>query len=505
MKEKLFVFILLFLNYTLVSQNYVLDSSFGDSGIKRFGKNINVIKGLLVNDNYFLISNNAMVKINYNGQIVSSFGDNGIKSLQPSNTTSTFTNLVFINNYFYVYGSTKSGNSTNIDIFIAKLDENGNYDNSFGSNGIVILDFGIQEKVTDLVIEPSGTLYCTGTRYQNTPSESNKSLFLFKVNGNGILDTTFNSIGYKEINQNFNTSGGSIIAQDGNYILLGTTTIIDTPYSISKLLLTIVDENGNINNSFGTNGFKTILLGNSNPVNITINDAQLLDNKFYANITYSDPLNTFDALFIFDSESTQTLSLTSIIGRLFHKVTNEGLFMTKYYPCGNISSCNNVFNISKINPNGTLDTTFNNNGSYSYEFNYGGMFPNNGDSQSYVFIKEPNGKFLIAGFVYPSFGTSDFSAIRIVDSSLEINNETMDNEITIYPNPFDNIISLNNISQVKTIEIYDLIGRRIDQPKFYYENNNTTVDLSKINESGNYIIKITTENNEIITKKLIKE
>ncbi len=326
---------------------------------------------------------------------------------------------------------------------------------------------------------------------------------LFIINNNGTVNTTFDSNGYKEINPNIKSSGGAIIFNDGNYFLLGSTSISGNLYNPVRIMLTKVDENGNIITSYGTSGFTLVTIPTS-ATYLSIYEAQLFDNKFYVNLNlYSN--NNHDALFNFDATTGESLSYIGSAHKYYQKVDNDGLYMTHYYPGSDILNNNNTFNLSKLNPNGILDTTFNNTGVFFYEFDFSAPLANDGDSQSMIFIKEPNGKFLIAGFTYDAFIStySDFSAIRITDSSLGVNNAS-NNKISVYPNPFQNKVFFKSPTLIKKIEVYDLIGRKIIEPSFEYDNTSTSIDLSKITVKGNYLIKILTENDEIITEKIVK-
>jgi uncharacterized delta-60 repeat protein len=493
--------IIILVNLNLSAQTYTLDNSFGDSGIKRFGQVFQPKKGLFVNDTYYFISPTSIAKVNYNGQLNNSFGIDGIKSLQQTGENLTLFNFTFTNNYFFLYGFIKNNTSNNEDIFVCKIDENGNYDTSFGANGRLRLDFSFNERISDLTILPSGTLYCTGTRLDQSGIQV--SLLLFKINNNGTVDTTFDSNGYKEINPNILSSGGAIIPNAGNYFLLGTTKV-NNLYDSTRIMLTKVDENGNIITSYGTNGFTLIPIPHGASYS-SIYEAQLLDDKFYVNLNLYTSHN-HDALFDFDATTGESLFFIDSVHKYYQKADNDGIYMTDYYPGSDILNNNNSFNLSKLSPDGIPDTTFNNTGIFSYEFDFSAPLANDGDSQSMVFIKEPNGKFLIAGFAYDAFisNYSDFAAIRIVDSSLGLNTTQADNKITMYPNPFDTKVFLKSKAIIKSIEIYDLIGRKIAEPPFQYEFATTTIDLSKITEKGNYIIKITTNNGEIVSEKLIK-
>ena len=507
-KNALLIFILFGLN--VHSQTYVLDNTFGNSGTISYTNGLHVKNGLLVNSNYYFISSNTIAKMDYNGQIVIAFGTNGIKALQQTNETLTIVNFVFFNNYFYIYGSVKNNTTNNIDIYISRIDENGNYDSSFGTNGIVKLDFGLQENISSFLTESSGSLYCIGTRFNQNVTNSSR-LILFKINNNGSINTSFNLNGFKEISLDLSTSGSEILPYNSQFMLLGTTTANDGTYNRTKILITEVDSNGNSNTSFGINGFKTIPLANSGIYYNSIKNVQLLNTTLYINMNQGGAMlgDNSNNLLIYNLINDQIVSSVSHNEFFYNQITDNKIFLTSYcYTCcgTNYYACDNTFELRKFNLDGTTDSSFHINGLYSYEFNYVGApgEPVGGDSRSYVFIKEPSGKILIAGYVYRIFSTIGFSALRIVDGALGLNSIVPDDKNYFYPNPFDNKIIFKNTKPIKNVDVYDLVGRKINKPSFQYENDNTTIDLSNIIEKGTYLLRITTEQNEIITEKIIK-
>ena len=86
---------------------------------------------------------------------------------------------------------------------------------------------------------------------------------------------------------------------------------------------------------------------------------------------------------------------------------------------------------------------------------------------------------------------------NVVLASLE--KESMDNDIVIYPNPAFNHININTKDKIKKIEILDLSGRLIK----ISIGNVKMVHINELN-SGNYILKITTNQNQYL-KKFIKK
>lgn len=88
----------------------------------------------------------------------------------------------------------------------------------------------------------------------------------------------------------------------------------------------------------------------------------------------------------------------------------------------------------------------------------------------------------------------------VIQQTLNSNNFSIENKISIYPNPSTNVINIEgNISNNYNIEVYDLIGKQIGNYK-----NKKSIDVSNF-ISGIYLIKIIDfENNIESIHKIIK-
>ena len=78
------------------------------------------------------------------------------------------------------------------------------------------------------------------------------------------------------------------------------------------------------------------------------------------------------------------------------------------------------------------------------------------------------------------------------------NDYATNNLISTYPNPIKNILNLNSEKEIKSIEIYDIIGKQVSKP-----TNFEQIDLSNL-KSGIYHLKIILNSNELVVKKIIK-
>jgi hypothetical protein len=88
-------------------------------------------------------------------------------------------------------------------------------------------------------------------------------------------------------------------------------------------------------------------------------------------------------------------------------------------------------------------------------------------------------------------------------STIEINELTSTNHLSIYPNPFDNIltVSITNAT-ISEIEILNLVGERINIFKGNKKNNLRIDELNYL-QAGIYLIKVHT-NKGLLTEKIIK-
>ena len=97
--------------------------------------------------------------------------------------------------------------------------------------------------------------------------------------------------------------------------------------------------------------------------------------------------------------------------------------------------------------------------------------------------------------------TSDPSA-TITLTTTGINDYTLDNTVTVYPNPTTGMIQIQNSeSRIENVEVYDAYGKMLNVVNV--NDNTTAVDLSNY-AAGTYFVKIVTENG-VVTKRVVKQ
>jgi hypothetical protein len=65
------------------------------------------------------------------------------------------------------------------------------------------------------------------------------------------------------------------------------------------------------------------------------------------------------------------------------------------------------------------------------------------------------------------------------------------NKLTYYPNPVENVLTLNSLSNIQNVQIYTMLGQEVKQ---YAPNiKDATIDMSDL-KSGAYFVKVTVDN-----------
>lgn len=503
--KTLFNLLVLAIGTTVFSQTYMLDDTFAIDGRQYFpGNSFNAKKGILLNNHYFLISSDKVIKIDYNGGMVNSFGVNGELSPLPT-TNYAMMKITSSNNYIYISGYVIMSNSIT-DFFICKIDENGNPDNTFGNNGIATVDFGKNERINDFLIEPSGKLFCIGSRTDPSVSNSSRMIY-FKINTDGTVDTAFDPIGFKSIQYNISTKGTYITSYSDGYLLVGTTRA--TPGDLDEYLLLVkVNASGSIMPDFGNGGIRSKSIQYLSELNWAEN------NNFYNDKLYLSDLYTIGfvgqtgSLLIYDVGTDQVDYHHRDYSTSYFNVYDDGIFLTGHYSnCGGntVYACQSTFNLRKKYFNGATDPNFQNNSVFEYEF------PNNIDTnnKSRFFIRDNDGKFLIVAYsnMYSNLSveTEGLSMIRIKEGTLNTSTPTFDKfSVSIYPNPFDDKINIYSEKLITEIELFDFSGRKLTTPKFEQQKNVAAFNLTQL-KTSTYLLKIYFDDGSIILKKILRK
>jgi len=151
-----------------------------------------------------LYSSLAIVRLNSDGTIDNSFGVNGkVQHFIPSGNSYAYALSIIENDKIIVGGAYFNG--INVDAFLARFDNFGNFDSNFGNAGYTFWDSGIaNENVANITPLLDGKLL-VGTYSSDTSGGA-----LLRYSPEGVLDTSFGQLG------SVPTGGGkAFIASDG--------------------------------------------------------------------------------------------------------------------------------------------------------------------------------------------------------------------------------------------------------------------------------------------------
>jgi uncharacterized protein (TIGR02145 family) len=89
--------------------------------------------------------------------------------------------------------------------------------------------------------------------------------------------------------------------------------------------------------------------------------------------------------------------------------------------------------------------------------------------------------------------------IRDISAGIE---ESHNQSFEIYPNPTQDFIQIENLSDCKSIEIFNVTGQLVVSQTITNESN-FKIDISELN-SGNYLVKLIDSNNNVFSSDFIK-
>jgi len=241
-----------------ISNDGTIDSTFAENGIwiNPDNETNDDIRSIIIHsDNKLLIAgktrfqfesdNIILIKLNTDGTYDNNFGNNGqVKVIAPDGYNPKF--AAIDNEGNIVTGGFQLSNS--INVVLSKFDNDGNIDQTFGNNGIVIDNSQLDEFGRSLAIQNDNKIL-VGTGIANS---SGRDFGLNRYEPNGDLDGTFGDNGKVSTDfQNTSNTAHSVIIQDDERIILsgflGVTPNHD--YAIARY-----DIDGSLDSTFGDNG-----------------------------------------------------------------------------------------------------------------------------------------------------------------------------------------------------------------------------------------------------------
>ncbi|CAI2765889.1 T9SS type A sorting domain-containing protein [Flavobacterium collinsii] len=497
---------LLFLifNYTLsyAQNDGTLDTSFGKNGITITDLTSNGIDyafdGIQLADHKILVggytsaNSNSSLVLKYlpDGNLDLSFGTKGYSMIKFGNEKSDV-RKIGIQSDGKIILSGRSGERFAYAA-IARLNTDGTLDTTFGTNGITKNILGSESDLQSIHILPNDKMIAVGYVLND-----NSDILILKLNADGTYDNSFGNNGVQVINFDSLSQRAFCSVMNGDKILIGGS--VSNPTEAS--LLVQLNANGSIDTSFGTNGYRYVQFdSNAREDYDRFLSVKIDKDKIYAvgakaitplkyviNLAKFDINGTLDTTFSDDGKLLiDTKSDKDFINDLNILQDNSILL-------AGVTAVSNSSNslLIKLNPDGTYKTNFGNKGIVLSNMN-----ASNSTIQK-VIVNEAN---LITVGVSSSRSANIGLAKYKNSNTLGIpENQLKSKSFNVFPNPVKDKLSITSLLDQKpdSITLINSKGQIILENK----TNTEQINLENLAE-GIYILKIQsnglTENVKII-------
>lgn len=183
-------------------------------------------------------------------QIDSSYAQNGLNKLKIVNggDDQALLSAVQADGKILICGYSYSPSANDTYPFVARYLKNGNPDSTFNTTGIQVLNTLPTCLVYSMVLQNDGKIVIAGQEYYQGKLHG----IVIRFNTDGSLDTGFNSTGYsRTLNTSHHYFGRSVTMQNNKIVLAG---YIEKSSSNNDFFATRFLSTGLIDSTFGTNG-----------------------------------------------------------------------------------------------------------------------------------------------------------------------------------------------------------------------------------------------------------
>ncbi len=362
----------------------------------------------------------AQLKAQTAGELNPDFGTNGILEFAPSDSyDEPHALLVQPDDMLLTIGRARIDNKYHI--YISRHNAQGILDNSFGTNGIqTLFPFaGYDNNVFDAKLLDDGKIVICGYLFGGA---DNWMPFLAKVNSNGSYDTSFGNNGYISHTYEAVTITEAMAIQDDGKII--TVGYISNPSD--KAIIMRYTENGQIDNTFGNNGFIILDVPNGSISNARDTDIQpdgkivvtgvAIDNisgSYKGFVTRINTDGTVDndfgenGYFIADMGAGHDFAVN------LHVHTDDKIYVGGHSWIKNgPPALHYDFCMLRLNSNGTIDNTYGNDGVASIKYDDAGNYCRG-------FVLSASGKvYAVSNFEYDLENTYNISVFSFDENGM---------------------------------------------------------------------------------------
>lgn len=429
----------------------------------------------------------AVARFSSDGLLDTSFGTSGVTQMYPNSTNYGITdiandsagNLLVLGNYF--------------NHCIVRMNANGVVDNGFGTNGVMYYDdFGSSATAQKLIPQADGKLIVFGSGQRAGSSKT--VIFVKRLNPNGAMDLSFGINGITTIDAGFlNNNGISCFLQnDGKIIVAGNYQYIEDGVTKKKLFLSRLSSSGSLDLAYGAGGFsfptdlvhslQFIDMNSDNVIRVIGKHSEFSGSANDMVFTKFDSTGNIiaDETVIFGSPGSGAATAIQADGKM--------VFAGSYINAVEGNGVNCYFR--RLNPDGSNDLSFGNNGYFTVSFSTGNENVN-------TMKLGPNNKIYFAGYARGASFNWLMGRLNPSDTTLETLAFESD-KVTIHPNPVGDQLRIDTNKLLRESKIYDFQGRLIQT-----SNGLKTIDVSGL-PAGMYVLSIKAMDNATINAKFVK-
>ena len=205
-------------------------------------------------------NNFALVRLNTDGTLDTSFGNAGIVETDlVLNSNDVARSVVIANGTITIAGNVYDSANKNArnDFAIVRYELDGSLDSTFGVNGKVVSDFSNSfDDISEIAYQADGKLVVVGRSYN--PVKQQSVAILARYTSDGQLDPTFgeNASGFK-----FSRFGGDGVASGKHVVITDENELILVGESDGDIFVSKYSEDGFLDLEFGVNGYAEIDFG----------------------------------------------------------------------------------------------------------------------------------------------------------------------------------------------------------------------------------------------------
>lgn len=284
--------------------------------------------------------------------------------------------------------------------FSIVLAASGDLDTTFSSDGKITMDFvsGQGSSIGDVAIQPDGKIVVVGSTATNSPT-TRSNIAIARFTKTGTLDLTFNGTGKRVTNLGGNEEGLGVVINETTGKIIVAGQICGGPCDVTVLRY---NKNGSLDTTFNTTGYRIDDFGGGENGSFGAvalqNDGKIVTGGYMFNTatgtndfavyryTKTGSLDT-----TFNGTGKKSIPFANgnndYIWAIAIHPTNGKIIAAGYTCDSSDTNCN--FALARLNPNGTLDMSFNTNGKQTTNFG--------GDDKAYSVALQEDGKILLVG------------------------------------------------------------------------------------------------------------